>query len=184
MLRWATRKSPDMESAVSGSVQKALVCVMSNVQRLLGEVRERFTAYLEERGLRKTRERYAVLEEVYKTSGHLDVDTLYTRLRSSGLRLSRATVYNTLDLLVACDLVKRHQFGQHQGLYEKSFGSRQHDHLICLDCNMVSEFCDPRLQGIQDTAGNLLRFQVVSHSLVLYGNCQNPDCANRKSERG
>jgi len=157
---------------------------MSNTLRLLEEVRLRFTRYLEERRLRRTGERYAVLEEVYKTVGHLDVDTLYTRLRNNGLRISRATVYNTLDLLVECDLVKRHQFGQQQGLYEKSFGSRQHDHLICLDCNLVSEFCDPRLQGIQDTAGNILQFQVVSHSLVLYGNCTNPGCNNRKQQHG
>ena len=129
---------------------------MSNTLRLLEEVRLRFTRYLEERRLRRTGERYAVLEEVYKTVGHLDVDTLYTRLRNNGLRISRATVYNTLDLLVECDLVKRHQFGQQQGLYEKSFGSRQHDHLICQDCGTVMEFCDPRIQQTRNKMGCLL----------------------------
>lgn len=141
----------------------------------------KFTEFLEVRKLRKTPARYAILESIYNAQGHYEVDTLYEKLKREGHAVSRATVYNTLDLLVECELVKRHQFGEHQALYERSHGSRQHDHLICLDCKVVSEFCDPRLQRIQDTAGELLHFEVVSHSLVLYGNCMNPDCANRKS---
>ena len=145
------------------------------------QVRRKFTEYLEWKKLRKTPARYAILESMYKAHGHYDVESLYRKLKQEGHVVSRATVYNTLDLLVECDLVKRHQFGQHQTLYERSHGSRQHDHLICLDCKLVSEFCDPRMQRIQDTAGQLLQFEVVSHSLVLYGRCVNPDCTNRKA---
>jgi Fur family ferric uptake transcriptional regulator len=90
-------------------------------------------------------------------------------------------VYNTLDLLMECDLVKRHQFGTGQAVYEKSYGFRQHDHLICLDCGEVLEFCDPRVGEIQNMIGQLLDKHIKHHSLVLYGNCTRENCENRKS---
>ena len=55
--------------------------------------------------------------------------------------------------------------------FEKSYGYRQHDHLICLDCGKVLEFCDPRIQQIQSTMGSLLEFEIRHHSLNLYGSC-------------
>ena len=100
-------------------------------------------------------------------------------MQDKNYRVSRATVYNTLDLLVECDLVTRHQFGQSQSQYEKAFGFRQHDHLICTDCNKVVEFCDPRIQNIQNTVGELLKFEVIHHSLLLYANCIKKDCEKK-----
>jgi Fur family ferric uptake transcriptional regulator len=87
-----------------------------------------------------------------------------------------------LDLLIECDLVTKHQFGTNQSLFEKSYGFRQHDHLICLVCNKVMEFCDPRVSEIQEMIGSILNFEVKHHSLVLYGNCKNPTCENAKQK--
>jgi Fur family transcriptional regulator, ferric uptake regulator len=132
------------------------------------EVIKIFTAYLENKKLRKTPERYAILEG------------LYISMKNKNYRVSRATVYNTLDLLVECDLVTKHQFGKNLAQFEKSYGYKQHDHLICVECNQVMEFCDPRIQNIQNTVGEILNFQVLHHSLILYGNCTKEKCDNRK----
>jgi len=150
-----------------------------NIQ-IFDEVKKIFTAYLEEKELRKTPERYALLKEVYSNNGHFDVDSLYQLMKDKKHQISRATVYNTLDLLIECDLVSKHQFGKNLAQYEKSYGYKQHDHLICTDCHKVIEFCDPRIQNIQDTVGEVLDFKVIHHSLIFYANCSKQNCENKK----
>lgn len=137
------------------------------------EVKNIFTAYIEQKKLRKTNERFTILEEIYSRSDHFDAESLYEDLLKKKHDVSRATVYNTLDLLVSCDLVKKHQFGKNLAQFEKSYGYKQHDHAICVDCRKVIEFCDPRIQQIKTMMGELLNFNIIHHSLNLYGICGN-----------
>jgi len=145
--------------------------IVKHNQKIIDEVKHIFTIHLENQEYRKTPERYAILEEIYKRTDHFDAEALYIHMKNQNYRVSRATVYNTLDLLVSCDLVKKHQFGKNLTQYEKSYGFKQHDHLLCVDCGKVLEFCDPRIQNIKATMGELLKFNITHHSLNLYGNC-------------
>ena len=133
--------------------------------------KEIFTEYMISNGLRKTPERYAVLEEAYRTNGHFNVDMLFELIQKRKLRVSRATVYNTIEHLLKCGLITKHQFGETKFIYEKSFAYKQHDHLICGDCEKVFEFCDPRLYQIQSTVEKYLDFKISQHALNFYGQC-------------
>ncbi|NNC96039.1 MAG: transcriptional repressor [Chitinophagales bacterium] len=151
---------------------------MIEIYDKMQEVKQLFNSYLEEHNLRKTSERFAILEEIYERVDHFEAEVLFEQIRAKNMNISRATVYNTLDLLVSCDLVKKHQFGKNHAQYEKSFGYKQHDHIICTECKKVVEFCDPRIQQIQTMMGDLLHFKITHHSLNLYGICS--DCLKLK----
>jgi len=144
----------------------------------LDAARETLTAFLKEKKLRSTPERYKILDEVMKGTGHFDADGLYTKLRTKGLKVSRATVYNTLDLLLESGLISKYRFGENHSRYEKAFGRPRHDHLICLNCGDIIEFVNEKLIKIQEEVCRDKNFKVQNATLQIFGICSK--CQKKK----
>lgn len=132
--------------------------------------RTTFTEYLQGKKLRKTPERYAILDKVCDMTEHFHIDTLYSELEATSYHVSLATVYNTMDLLIDCGLVRRHQFNNQPAQYEKVSGVGNHHHLICTQCGRIKDVKDQELLKMMN-ARRYPAFHTSYFAINVYGVC-------------
>jgi Fur family ferric uptake transcriptional regulator len=139
--------------------------------------RERFIAFIRERGQRVTSERLTLLDEIFAQHGHIDAEHLLESLRSRGAKISRATVYRNLELLVECGLVHKQRLGRDRHLYEHVHAGQRHDHLVCAECGRVVEFISPGIAAMQTEICRAHGFRPERHALQITGLCNACDSA-------
>jgi Fur family ferric uptake transcriptional regulator len=115
------------------------------MSKLAQRAQKLFIQYLRENNLKVTQERLALLDEIFATSEHLDADELLARMKSKHRKVSRATVYRTLDLLVQCGLVRKSRLGREHYFYEKMEPGGGHHHMVCTATGKIIEFWDAEL---------------------------------------
>ena len=130
-----------------------------------------FDEFLKRKGLKVTRERTAVFDEIFSTHRHFDADDLVSRMRERGTKISRATIYRTLELLYGCGLVGRVRLNEEKYRYERLRKGEHHDHLVCTNCGKVVEFVDGAIEKRQDAVCKEHDFVATSHSHQIWGLC-------------
>ena len=115
------------------------------MSKLAQRAQKLFIQYLRENNLKVTQERLALLDEIFATSEHLDADDLLARMKTKHRKVSRATVYRTLDLLVQCGLVRKSRLGREHYFYEKMEPGGGHHHMVCTATGKIIEFWDADL---------------------------------------
>ena len=136
-----------------------------------GVHKEVFLEFLVRKRLKLTRQRQAVVDLIFSDSGHFEAEALVERLKIGRTRVSRATVYRTLELLRECQLVEKLDFGTPRSFYEHVPPGEHHDHLICTRCGNVIEFHNDRLEALQSEICSNFGFQDSYHSLRIFGLC-------------
>ena len=140
-----------------------------------------FRKYLERRGLKLTSERRALFDEIFGRHEHVEADELLMRLRAKHKKISRATIYRTLELLVDSGIVGRLRIGEAGYRYERLRAGDHHDHLICDHCGRVIEFFEPRIESLQDDVAERYGFVLLSHTHQMRGICRS--CRPRSKSR-
>ena len=132
----------------------------------------RFKEALKKEGLKYTPQRTAVLEEIIKDKGHRESEEIYLALKKRGQHVSRATVYRTMDILVSNGFARKMNLGDGRARYESKVNSPHHDHLVCMDCGLIVEFMDQKIEDLQDEIAIQYEFQLKRHIHQLFGLCK------------
>jgi Fur family ferric uptake transcriptional regulator len=130
-----------------------------------------FTTFLRAGDYRITPERFLILDAVLSSKGHFDADELYFNMKSTGQKVSRATVYNTLELLLESGFISKYRFADNHSRYEKVFGRPHHDHLVCLECGEITEFVSDKVSLVQSEICKEKKFKPQSATFQIFGIC-------------
>ncbi|HYM61559.1 MAG TPA: transcriptional repressor [Thermoanaerobaculia bacterium] len=140
---------------------------------------DRFQEFLKLQGLKLTNERTALVREIFSTHYHFEADELLFKMKEKSVKISRATIYRTLELLVKSGMVRRVHLGEDHYHYEHVSGNAHHDHLVCTTCGGVVEFNDPDLETRALQICEKKKFTPTFHNLQILGVC---DSCRRKGQ--
>jgi Fur family transcriptional regulator, ferric uptake regulator len=138
---------------------------------------EAFRQFLTTKNLKLTAQRKLVFQRIMREDKHFSAEELSEALKRENRAISKATVYRTLQLLVAARLLDQVDFDRGFKLYERTLGHKHHDHLICVECSLVVEFHDEELEALQAVVVERFDFSILSHTHKIYGLCA--DCRER-----
>lgn len=139
-----------------------------------------FADFIQRKGLKTTRQRNTIISVFFRLRGHISVEELLNEVKKVNSRIGYATVYRTLHLLVESNLVEERRFGDGLARYEGHSDVEHHDHMICLECGVISEFFNPRLEALQEKLAEENNFEIYRHRLELYGACKDKDACNKR----
>ena len=136
-------------------------------------IRKNFEGFLREQGLRFTTQRQRIFDRAFETHEHFSAETLFAWLGAEpGAKVSRATVYRTLALLVEGGFLDSLDTGRGELMYEHIVGHEHHDHMVCVSCGRIEEFQDARIERLQEENARAKGFVTVEHDLRLFGYCK------------
>ncbi len=142
---------------------------------------DRFREFIAGKGLKATRERAEILREILGTEGHFDPDELFFRLRAKGSKVSRASVYRTIPLLIEGGFLEEVERVDKHAHYERVLGGQRHDHMICIKCGAIVEFCSAAIDALLDDLCSQHGFSKVRHHLEILGTCSGCSTANKEA---
>ncbi|MCX6161033.1 MAG: transcriptional repressor [Ignavibacteriae bacterium] len=135
------------------------------------EIKNLFIKFLRDNGHRITNERFLILDSALSMESHFDADELYIKMSGDYIRVSRATVYNTLELMNGCNILTKHNFKGDRARYETKYGRKNHYHIICLSCNTILEFENDSIGKTLDKICKGKELKLLDHSLQVFASC-------------
>ncbi|NBU97791.1 MAG: transcriptional repressor, partial [Spirochaetia bacterium] len=131
-----------------------------------------FEELLKKEGLKVTAQRLLVAEKVFSLHSHFTAESLSDMFKDKRDEISKATIYRILSIMVKGNLLVENDFGKDYKYYEHIIGHEHHDHIICMDCNRIVEFFEPKIEELQDKIAHANDFTIKGHSLNIYANCK------------
>ena len=139
---------------------------------------------LKQAGLKVTLPRIKILDMLQQQDSlHMTAEAIYRALVDSGEEVGLATVYRVLTQFESAGLVRRHHFEGGHSVFEINQGEH-HDHILCLECGRLEEFCDEEIERRQRGICQRLGFELAEHCLILYGHCARADCPHYPAQDG
>ena len=140
-------------------------------------------AVLKSEGLRATKQRLNIWDELSSTDKHRDIETILKDLKKNKINVSRATLYRTIDVFVKHNLLKKITLDSGKFLYEhnKKTITPQHDHIVCEDCGEIFEFYDNNISSIENRIADGLNLNLTKRVHQLSGTCKDNQCSHAKN---